>query len=468
MTASPIRSPDRSGRAPGIPASPTRHELLSGWGRTAPSGATVARPRSAEAIAALLRSAPPRGVIARGAGRSYGDAAQSSGGLVLDLTALPPNRTINAETGLVTAAAGVTLDALTRDLVPRGWFVPVTPGTRYVTLGGAVAADIHGKNHHVAGSFASHVRAIVLALPSGELRRVTPEDDPALFWATAGGMGLTGVILEVTFQAKAVPSSRIRVDTERATDLEDVLARMEARDADYTYSVAWIDLLAKGRQLGRSVLTRGDFAAPEELSSRQRSDPHAYAPKVRLAAPPWVPPHLLNGLTVRAFNELWFRKAPVEKRGQIQSLPAFFHPLDGISRWNTLYGARGFVQYQFVVPFGAEKALRVAVEKLSSAGSASFLAVLKRFGEGNPGPLSFPMPGWTLALDLPAESSGLVPLFNELDELVMEAGGRVYLAKDAVLRPQHLSRMYPRSTPTAHCGRTSLAASNSDRPSPLI
>jgi len=429
---------------PPVAGVPTRHELLTGWGRTAPTAADVARPRSGAQVAALLASAPSRGVIARGAARSYGDAAQSAGGLVVDLTALPPNQTIDAETGLVTASAGITLDDLLRDLVPRGWFVPVTPGTRFVTLGGAIATDIHGKNHHVAGSFGSHVRSLLLALPSGEVRRVTPQDDPALFWATVGGMGLTGIVLEATFQATPVSTSRVRVDTERAGDLEDVLARMEARDDDYSYSVAWIDLVAKGRHLGRSVLTRGEFAKPDDLPAKHRAEPLAYDPKVLVGVPPWVPPGLLNPLTIRAFNELWFRKSPVERHDEIQSIATFFHPLDMVRRWNTLYGGRGFLQYQFVVPFGQEVALRTAVERLSSAGSASFLAVLKRFGPGDPGPLSFPMPGWTLALDVPAASRGLAELFRGLDELVVEAGGRIYLAKDAVLAPERLGEMYPR------------------------
>ena len=423
---------------------PAQRRLLTGWGRTAPTAALVEHPRSAEDVARLLASAPERGVIPRGLGRSYGDAAQVAGGLVLDCSALPRNQSIDPHTGLVTASAGTSLDALMRDLVPLGWFVPVTPGTRYVTVGGAIAADIHGKNHHISGSFCNHVRSMTLALPSGELRTVTPEDDPDLFWATAGGMGLTGVVVEATFQAIPVATSRIVVDTERTTDLDDVLARMEAHDDDYKYSVAWIDLVAKGRSLGRSVLTRGDFARVDQLPEKLQGRPLDYDPKVRLAAPPWVPNGLLNNLTVRAFNELWYRKAPRERRGEIQSIPAFFHPLDGVTGWNLLYGARGFVQYQFVVPFGEEVALRAVVERFSNAGVASFLAVLKRFGQGNSGHLSFPSPGWTLALDIPAGVSGLAELLRGLDEVVLAAGGRIYLAKDALLTGEQLEQMYPR------------------------
>ncbi|MEV0240480.1 FAD-binding oxidoreductase [Streptomyces sp. NPDC050674] len=418
------------------------HTTVMGWGRTAPTAARLIRPRTYEEAAAAVRDCGARGGIPRGLGRAYGDAAQNAGGSVLDMTALDRVHAIDADGGTVLCDAGVSLHRLMEVLLPLGWFVPVTPGTRYVTVGGAIGADIHGKNHHVSGSFARHVLAFELLTADGEIRTVIP--GTPLFDATAGGMGLTGVILTATIRLQPVETSLMSVDTERATDLDDLMARLAATDHRYRYSVAWIDLLARGAATGRAVLTRGDHAPLDALPARLRRDPLAFRTARLPATPRLLPEGLLSRTTVGLFNELWYRKAPLARTGQIQRISAFFHPLDGVPHWNRVYGRGGFVQYQFVVGYGREDALRRIVRRISERHCPSFLAVLKRFGESDPGWLSFPVPGWTLALDIPASLPGLGAFLDELDEEVAAAGGRVYLAKDSRLRPELLAAMYPR------------------------
>jgi decaprenylphospho-beta-D-ribofuranose 2-oxidase len=389
-----------------------------------------------------IRRAGARGVLARGLGRSYGDSAQNGGGVLLRL---PAHDLIDVDptAGTARVGAGVSLDDLLRAIVPRGFFVPVTPGTRFVTIGGAVASDIHGKNHHVDGSFANHVVSLRLLLADGSTAEVNRSEHAALFWATVGGMGLTGIILEATIGLLRVGSSRIVVDTDRAVDLDHALALMQDGDDQYRYSVAWIDLLARGRSLGRSVLTRGDHAPLAALEGGAARDPLHYDPSVRLSVPPFVP-SVLNHVTVAAFNEFWFRRAPRRRRNEVQSIPRFFHPLDAVGKWNRLYGRHGFVQYQFVIPFGEEQALRSVIERIAGSGAASFLAVLKRFGPSNDAPLSFPLPGWTLALDIGAAFRHVGDLLHDLDATVLDAGGRHYLAKDAHTTPEAIRRGYPR------------------------
>ena len=292
------------------------------------------------------------------------------------------------------------------------------------------------------GSFGRHVVAMDLLCADGTIRRLTPESE--LFWATVGGMGLTGLVLRATLRMKKVESAYCLVDTERCADLDDLLGRMAEGDHRYTYSVAWIDCLARGSSLGRSVLTRGWSATLDQLPRTLRDHALDFRPRQLAVAPPVFPSGLLNRATVAAFNEAWYRKAPRERRGEIQSIAAFFHPLDAVAQWNRIYGPRGFLQYQFVVPFGAEDTLRRCIQMLGDAGQASFLAVLKRFGPPSPGHLSFPTPGWTLALDMPIGSPVLGGLLDRLDEEVLAAGGREYLAKDSRLPASAIARMYPR------------------------
>ena len=418
---------------------------LTGWGRIAPSPAELAEPSSLADAEALLKTATPaRHLIARGLGRSYNNAAQCGGGVVVSTARLDRIIDLDPVTGLTTCQAGVSLEQLMVAGLPAGWFVPVSPGTRQVTIGGAIAADVHGKNHHVAGSFARHVRSFDLVLPSGELRTVTAEGDPALFWATAGGMGLTGLIVRATVQLKRVATSRVAVETVRTANIDETMAVLAEHDRRYGYTVAWTDSMARGKGLGRSVVTSGDFAEVAGLPAEEKADPLAFRPAARLGVPAKFPPGLINRYTVALANEAWYRKAPKHREGELQSIGAFFHPLDGIRDWNRVYGPGGFRQYQYVMPFGQEAAVRRSVELVSAARAPSFVTVLKRFGEGDPGLLSFPMPGWTLALDFPARTPGLAPMLDRLDRIVLDAGGRVYLAKDSRVPADVLAQMYPR------------------------
>ena len=399
----------------------------------------------AASVAASAGGAHGRGLVARGLGRSYGDAAQNAGGTVLDATWLDAVHSVDLEAGLVTVGAGVSLQTLMERFVPLGWFVPVTPGTRLVTVGGAIAADIHGKNHHVDGSFCSHVTSMTLVTPTGT-HTVTPDSDPDLFWATCGGMGLTGIVTDATIRMIPVESSYLLVDTERAVDLDDIMAKMQSGDDDYRYSVAWIDCQSSGSRLGRSVLTRGDHAGLADLPpGLARPDKvRRFVPR-QLARIPLTPPSgLLNPMSVGAINEFWYRKAPRPQLAKPHHMTGFFHPLDGIGEWNRFYGRRGFLQYQFVVPDAGGEVVRQVIERLTKVKLAAFVNVLKRFGPGDPGPLSFPMPGWTLALDLLVGSEELGPLLDGFDELVLAAGGRLYLAKDSRLAPDTFRAMYPR------------------------
>ena len=411
---------------------------LTGWGRTAPSVATV---HGAGAdLAAIVRDRGSRGVLARGLGRSYGDAAQNGGG---DVVRVPGGWTAyDATQGVVEAEGGVSLDQLIDTLLPAGAFPMTTPGTRFVTIGGAIASDVHGKNHHRDGSFGDHVRELDLIGADGEVRTLTPDGDPDAFWGTVGGMGLTGVITRAAFRVRPVESSWILARKERLDDLDSLLQRMVALDATSTYTVAWVDLQRTGRGFGRSVLDSGEHAVASELTGAAAGDPFRLPRRPALRVPPIVPSGLINQATTRAFNEAWWRKAPRDHEG-LEHLGAFFYPLDGLHDWNRGWGPRGFVQYQFVVPDEATETLVRILHRIADSGRASFLNVLKRLGPGNPGMLSFPRQGWTLAVDLAADAE-VGALLRGLDREVLDAGGRVYLSKDGRLSAEDFGRMYPR------------------------
>lgn len=424
----------------------TRSVRLTGWGGTEATVAEVAVPVSVDEVGGLVKEVVGGGggVIARGLGRSYNNAAQNDGGLVISTAGLREVLSFDASSGVVTCEAGVSLERLMTAFLPAGWFVPVSPGTRQVTVGGAIAADVHGKNHHSAGSFARHVVSFDLLMADGDVRTVTAEGDPELFWGTAGGMGLTGIVLRATVRLKRVETSRLIVDTVKTPDIDETMAHLSATDKDYDYTVAWTDCLATGGSLGRSVITSGDFATLSEVRYRDRAKPLDFKPSALVGAPAVFPSGLINARTVALLNEAWFRKAPRHRTGEIQTIGKFFHPLDGIKNWNRVYGSAGFRQYQYVVPFGAEDVVRRSLERISTLRAPSFVTVLKRFGEGDAGMLSFPMAGWTLALDFPARTPWLASLLGELDEMVVGVGGRLYLAKDSRIPAELMGVMYPR------------------------
>ncbi len=418
----------------------SERRTLTGWGRATRSSAFVASPSDADELRHRLLQTDS--VLARGLGRSYADQATNAGGLVAltdNLTRIGPID----DSGVVTVDAGVSIEALLCHTVPQGWFAPVTPGTRFVTIGGAIAADIHGKNHHVDGTFGAHVVDLELLVGDGSVVTCGPDLHPELYWATAGGMGLTGAITRARIRLAPIRTSRLAVDTTRMTSLDALLEAMVEADATHPLSVAWVDLMP-GRSSGRSILTTARFADPHELDGSAARDPLAYRPRQRLRTPPLIPGGLLRPSTARAFNEAWFRMAPARRTGEIQSITRYFHPLDGVADWNRVYGPAGFLQWQMAVPDGAERTLVDCVEALASSPTPCFLAVLKRFGPANPGPLSFPIQGWTLAADMPAAFPGLSEQLDRLDHRVADAGGRIYLAKDGRLDPALVPTMYPR------------------------
>lgn len=418
---------------------------LAGWGSASPTVATVGHPADADAVADAFAHAGPRGAIARGLGRSYGDPALNAGGLVLETDALVGEIVVDPERQVATAPAGTSLDALIRQLVPLGFFVPITPGTRQVTVGGAIASDVHGKDHHRSGSWGSSLERITLVTPALGTVEVGPDRMPDLFWATVGGMGLTGVIVDATFRVKPIGSSLLAVDTDRTPDLDTTLELMEVGDHAYDYSVAWIDLTATGAATGRSVLDRGSFASLDQLPARHRDHPLEFRSTTMATFPSIGPLNLITPVTVRAFNEAWYRKAPRRRRDHLQTISQFFHPLDAVDRWNRVYGHRGVIQWQCAVPLDATGVLRRMVGEIATVGCPSFLSVLKRFGPANPAPLSFPIEGWTLSMDLAARlRPEQAALLDRLDEEVAACGGRIYLAKDARMRPELLPVMYPR------------------------
>ncbi len=413
---------------------------ISGWGRYPVQSCELQRP---ESFAGLHRDAAPR--IARGLGRSYGDAALNDTGEVLLTERVNRLLSFDSGKGLLRAEAGVTLDEILRLFVPRGWFPHVVPGTRYVTLGGCVAFDVHGKNHHRDGTFSHHVTDLLLITADGKRLRCSPSRHSQAFWATVGGMGLTGVIGEVGLRLRPVESAYIVAEHRATANLAETLACLDDAALDDDYTVAWLDGLARGADLGRGVFMRGHHASVAELPAAQRAQPLAIRGHAARRVPLDMPGWLLNAPALRAFNALYYRRQGARRGAFVTDYASFFHPLDALDDWNRLYGKRGFVQYQCAVPAaGGAEVLRDLLQRLAQAGYGSFLAVLKKFGAQGEGLLSFPLPGYTLAVDIPLRGESLLKLLVELDDTVAECGGRLYLAKDARLSADHFRRMYPR------------------------
>lgn len=398
---------------------------LHGWGRFPVLDCHKECVQDEESLSALLNKTP---LIARGAGRSYGDSALNPS-MTLSMRNFNRMLDFDPDTGALTVEAGVILDDVLEAYLPRGWFPSVTPGTKFVTIGGMIAADVHGKNHHGAGSFGAHIQWLDLMTADGSVVRCSREKNQDLFHVTIGGMGLTGIILRACFKLNPIETAWIRKKTIVAHDLDAVMGVFEAC-ADWTYSVAWIDCLAKGSQLGRSLIFLGEHARIEELDASLRSAPLQTPSRRKVRMPIDLPPGILNRLTVGAFNSAYYWKGKHGPEEQLVDWDSYFYPLDSILDWNRIYGRRGILEYQCVIPKRTSRAgIAALLEATSSTGQGSFLAVLKLFG-AQESVLSFPMEGYTLALDFPA-SPRTLKLFEELDRITVENGGRLYLAKDA-------------------------------------
>lgn len=410
-------------------------QTLSGWGRYPRHDSRFISIDSTSQLEQLGN----RSMISRGNGRAYGDAAIGSD-RTLSMLGLNKIRAFDPDSGILVCESGTLLADLVACLVPRGWFVPVTPGTKFVTVGGMIAADVHGKNHHVDGSFCQHVTEIKLYAPGRGIQTCSRSQDPELFDATCGGMGLTGTIVEATFQLRRIPTAFMRQTTHRTGDLSETLQRLS--ETQSTYSVAWIDCLASGASLGRSIVMDGEHAFPDELPHAQRDSRYALPDRRSRNVPLDLPGFVLNGHLMKAFNQLYYHS---RKPGtSIVGLDSYFYPLDALQNWNRIYGRRGFVQFQFLVPLsGGLETIKRVLSDVAQEKAGSFLAVLKQFGKGGNGYLSFPSEGFTLALDFPVGRKTL-PLLLRLQEMVAGSGGRFYLAKDAISSPTHMTKGYPR------------------------
>ncbi|MEA5052908.1 MAG: FAD-binding oxidoreductase, partial [Propionicimonas sp.] len=439
---------------------PTTTQRLTGWGRTAATTSQVLSTPDVEVIARAVAQvadhnadAPAhlrRGILARGLGRSYGDVAQNAGGIVVDLTALDTIHAIDPVAGTVDVDAGVSLDTLMRAALPYGLWVPVLPGTRQVTVGGAIGCDVHGKNHHSAGSFGNHVASLELLVADGRVLHLTGSgsaDDPdgELFWATIGGVGLTGIVLRAVLTMTRTETAYFVADGVVTHTLDETVAvHSDGSEAGYDYSSAWFDVISPAPKLGRAALSRGSLATLDQLREKApklAADPLGFHAKPLVDLPDVFPNGLANKLSFTALGSLWYAKSG-SYTGKAQSLTGFYHPLDMFGDWNRAYGSHGFLQYQFVVPPEAVAEFKEIIADIQRSGHYSFLNVFKLFGEGNRAPLSYPMAGWNVCVDFPIKA-GLHEFLASLDARVLEFGGRLYTAKDSRTTAATFHAMYP-------------------------
>ncbi len=416
---------------------------LSGWGNYPACRCRVFRPETWEALQSVVAGADPQGCISRGMGRSYGDAAVTAGGAVIDHTRLNRFLAFDPQSGVLECEAGATLEEIIATFLPRGWFLPTTPGTKFVTVGGAIASDVHGKNHHVDGSFGDAMVDLRLLTADGRILHCSPQENADVFWATIGGMGLTGAILSARFGLIRTATAYYDVTYRRTANVDETLEIIAQTDAQYRYSVAWIDCLARGKSLGRSVLMLGNDAEVADLPAALRLHPLTAGRKRTKAVPCQFPAFALNSWSVKAFNSLYY--ATHASCRKFVDYDTFFYPLDGVLHWNRIYGRRGFVQYQALFPpETSRRALIDLLERIAASRRASFLAVLKSSGPAGAGMLSYLHAGHTLALDFPYTGADLQALLGEWDQLLLKYGGRLYLAKDAMTTAEVFAAMYPR------------------------
>ena len=413
---------------------------LAGWGRFPVENCQVTRPDKRRALLEATQSRDVMDILPRGLGRSYGDAALNQGSGVILAEKLDRFLDFNVQTAILHAEGGASFADIVATFVPRGFFLPVAPGTKYVTLGGAIACDVHGKNHHRVGAISNFIEEFELLTASGTTLVCSRAFNADAYWATLGGMGLTGIIVSAKMRLLPVESAWIETHYSRAADLDETLQQFE-RDADATYSVAWIDCLSSGAALGRSVVIRGEHASHSRAAEVAKDDPLALEIPKKKGVPFDAPDFVLNPWTVKKFNDYYYAAHP--DNNKLTSFETFFYPLDKVEGWNKIYGARGFVQYQCALPReNARAVLTQLLETISASGHAAFLAVLKRMGEADAAPLGFAMEGYSLALDLPA-TPDVTDFCHRLDAIVIAAGGRIYLAKDATTPPESFRQMYP-------------------------